>query len=506
MSFVSSASSDVDLIDDIRRNNISKLSKRQEINDKKLSEQQRRNFFLETIHIYLKHGRSKNDDKDELVNDEAKVEGQQIKEWRIQRIRLNPNFLQEIVDRLLHSTDESGAIIGYLKEKESGQIILPDDMQRDCRSYITNTANAQQVKSHSYSYQLFLARPNKTKDIMGGNDNGTPCYRGQMKFVLHNVPLQSQNSLHQVKAIHVQNWIVDVILSEDVEVRRSENKIKSIMNAIETKRRELERVSEEPMLNEKGQELVGKKAQMKRQERYELLQREKDTLHVQYDEALDNLQEVRRQVLKKISMTLVQNEDKSTWEFVFLGKSRESLDNLIVKKQNWNTSFMHADPNVDLLSGNYQSVPDKEFLVDSAGISIERLENGFGCFHQRIPNDLDTLKNSTESHIYAFHGTYHNGKKCGHGILFSDDGVYGGKIEENKPRGDGVIISKDGDIIRSIFDSPTLQTSVRNRVNPYLKGVPHGTCSIQFSDGAYYEGQVEQGVIHGQGTYVSSSG
>ena len=504
---LSSSTSDVDLIDEVRRSTINKLSKRDEINNKKLSEEQRRKFFLEPIHIFLKYGQGSKQievDEEEAKDSTSQVGSQKLKEWHIQRIRLNPDFLQQLVDRLLHPTEESGAIIAYLKEVETGQIILPHDMQRICRAYVASVLRDKRPNTRSCSYELYLSRPNKIKDVLD-DTNDIAAYQGQMKFVLHNVPLQSQNSLHEVKTIHIQNWIVDGILHEDQDVRKTENRIKSIMKSLESKRRQIERLSDEPVFNDRGQELAGKKAQTKREEKYDILKEEKDTLHVQYDEALENLKETKMKVLKKIDMTVIQHDKKETWEFAFHGEHRKSLDDLVVKKRNWNTCFMYADPTLDLLDGDFVSLTDKEYLVDSAGISIERLENGFGCFHKRM-DDAKGFKNCTHSHVYAYHGTFLNGKKNGNGILFSLDGVFAGKMYEDMPYDKGVFISKDGDVIHSNFSPPTHPTPPGIRVNPYAKSVPHGHCRVQFSDGAYYEGQMKNGMIHGKGTYISSNG
>ncbi len=526
----SSKKSDVDLIMSVRSSTFIKITKRDEINSKKSSEEERTKFFHETIHIYLKHNdvhekitvEGGKDDanyhgdlaKDNQEEEATEKRGQRkIKDWHIQRIRLDPEFLQQIIDRHLHSTEDSGSQIAYLRERETGQIILPQDIQRVCKAYIATSKEdkAKQLRSRSScSYELFLSRPNKTKDVMASNlGGGAPSYQGGMKFVLHNVPLTSQNSLHSVKALHVQNWIVDGILQEDMNVRKLENEINRIMTSLESIKKQMKRVSEEPVFNDRGQEVFGKKAQKKREERYSLLQREKDMLHVQYDQALDDLLETKQKLLKTIDLSVSQLEDKATWEFTFHGECRESLDELLVKKRNWNTSFMYTDSEVDLLNGDYDYSfkPDNKYLVDSMGISIERLENGYGCYHLTKPNDpINGFRKTYQSHINAYHGTYYNGKKTGHGMVFAHDGIYGGKVEEDLPKDqNGMMICKDGDIIKGHF-SPHIYAARGDKDNPYARSTPNGQCTIQFSDGAFYEGEIESGIIHGQGTYVSSNG
>lgn len=322
---------------------------------------------------------------------------------------------------MLHSTHESGATVAYLKESQTGEVIIPNEMQKLCRSSTGAT---------SCLYELFLSLPNKTKDVMTRNKKSkVGYYRGQMKFMLRNVPTHSQNSMHEIKSNHVHNWITDGILREDPKVQQKENKYLGIKESLKNVARRMTRVPDEPMLDERRHTLTGRKALLKREEKYALLQGEKDKLILQHDEALDSLQEMKIKVADKISLSIVQHEDKSSWEFMFTGEHREYFDNIVVNKNNWNTSFMYADTRISSLSqDNDYSDPDSEYLVDTGAIVIGRLEDGFGCFHKRDPEVENNFKNHN-SHVHVYHGTYRNGSKSGYGILHSSAGIYGGRNE-----------------------------------------------------------------------------
>jgi len=75
-------------------------------------------------------------------------------------------------------------------------------------------------------------------------------------------------------------------------------------------------------------------------------------------------------------------------------------------------------------------------------------------------------------------------------------------MKQDQPHGNGKLVSKDGDVIRGKFSRSTSG----NWPNRYERSLPTGQNKIQFSDGAFYEGMMENGEISGSGVYVSSQG
>ena len=476
-------SNNVDLIDDVRDKTINKLIERDSIKLQIEDDNRKERFFNETISIQLKYG------------DDGGT--RKSKEWRIQRFRLTKEFLQKLVDRLLFSTGEAGAMIAYLKESETGEVIIPDDMQKSCKP------NSGTTNSSTIEYELFLSLPNKTEDVMKMKNSD---YCGGMKFMLYDVPLYSQNSIHEVKSDHVRNWIIEGILHEDPDVQQKQKKMTRIRESLHSTISQMERIADEPMLNEKGDELTGKKAERSREEKYLLLQRNKDQLYTQLDEALDSFRAAKKKVIGKICLSIFQHEDKTTWEFLFVEEHREYFDNIIVNKKNWNTSFMYADSRIDTLNDDYPNF-DSEYLVNTAGVSVKRLEDGFGIFQRRNDDCMRELRNCN-SHVDAYCGAFRDGYKSGYGILYTRAGIFGGEMRNDQQNGYGNLVTKDGDVLSGLFDiySTSYEHQNVNRTNRYTKSVPNGQQEIRFSDGSLYKGTMTNGEITGEGIYITSKG
>ena len=66
------------------------------------------------------------------------------------------------------------------------------------------------------------------------------------------------------------------------------------------------------------------------------------------------------------------------------------------------------------------------------------------------------------------------------------------------------MVHKDGDVKRGEFEAHAHNYKSLLRPNPYARGfLRHGT--ISFSDGAFYDGQMNKGKIDGY-VYISSNG
>ncbi len=498
----------VDLIDTVQNETIHKLLRQQDsVKLENEAYERKKKFFQEIIHIHFKYDSHYGGDISSVVEENDKGDNgdngdnnhndnqKEEKEWRVPRFRLTQEFVQQLVDRLVHNTHEAGSTIAYLRESQTGEVVIPEDMQKLCRS---------SSSSLSVYYDLFVSQPNKTLDVMKTQRD---CYRGGMKFLLFNVPLHSQNTLHQVKSHHIRHWIMDGILCEEPSIMKKKQKIVEIQRNLDYTINRMKKIADEPMFNEKGYELKGKKAEKKREEHYLLLQRDKDEFHNHIDELFEELYQAKKQIISKIYLSILQHDDdKSTWEFMFVGEDKEYFDNIILQKKNWDTSYMYADSNIDIMNLT-NSNSDSEYLVDSAGILIKRLEDGFGCYHRRN-HVSDDDKRDCDSHVDAYHGTYKDGDKSGYGILYTKSSIYGGKMKNNQPCGHGTLITNVGDVWSGSFNNdllvnPNLKEKRRNR---YARSSPNGQHDIRFADGSFYSGTIENGEITGYGVYVSSKG
>ena len=491
----------VDLIDTVQSEKIQQLHHRNTIKLEIESKEKKADFFNEMIHIVFYYGNS-----DSTVSDNK---SKCFKEWRIQRYRLTNDFLQQIINRLLSNTKEAGSVISYLRETVTGEIITPDNMQRLCRSQSSRSSKSRSANSDHVKYELFTSSRNQTIDVLKIKTNQS--YRGGMKFILYNVPTHSQNSLHEVETDHIRHWIIDGILQEDQSIQKGKDDIVTLKATLDNTITLMRKFANESIMDEKGRFLKGKRAQKKREEKFLELQRKKEALYTKIDSQYQHLQYAKKNTIDKISLSILQHPNKTTWEFRFLGKYKDYFDEIILSKMNWNTSFMYANSSIDSLKDENSRFEDDDFLVDSYGISIKRLEDGFGCFHNKLArdysDDINVMRNH-ESHVDAYLGSYQDGNKNGVGIEYSKGGIYVGEMAQDLPCGVGCHIAKDGDVISGSYEiNPVFPGKTESkRPNLYTRSSAAGHHNIQFSDGAFYSGEMMNGRISGSGIYVSSQG
>ena len=461
----------VDLIDSVLNERINRVTERDSLKVKREMEQLKRDYFNETIHIYSTN----------------EIE----KEWRVQRLRLSKKFLQHLVDRALLGSKQAGAVVAYVKESDTGQIITPDNMQRLCKP-------VKDASACSFSYELFLSYSNSTKDVIKSRNNSSYC--GDMKFNMYNVPDISQNGLHKVETIHIRNWIIDGILKEEPVITQKETKIEEMKLLLNKIKKQLEQIPYEPVLNDQGVIISGKYAEKKREERFMLMERNIDQLHSRLDQSWDALEKTKQDLIGKLSIRILKQKHDACWEFHFLGDDKEYFEDIIVMKSNWNTSMMYANSNHHIVEED-NSFDEREYLVDTGGVLITRLEHGFGCFNKCGYNQ-DKIKD-INNHVDAYIGSYKNGARSGYGLLFSSTGIWGGQMSNDQPCGQGTQVAKDGDVQEGSFE---FNISKLSTTSSYKRSNAEGLHKIQFSDGAYFHGRMEQGEFSGSGVYVSSKG
>ena len=445
---------EVDLIDSVRNT----TPNRHTLKAEQQVEERKKRFFDETIHLNL---------------DEPATS------WKVQRFRLTPEFVQQLIDR---TVPERGVSMAYLKSSEG--IIVPSDMQRSCKK--------------AAMYDLVLSYPNRTKDVAKKH-----VYQGQMQFLIRDLPVYSQNHLHRVQEQHVCKWIKNGLLREDPDLVRLEKNVTSLKRSLETVIGQLQRASEEPIMNDRGLIMTGKKAELKRQERYMKLQNNRNQVRAELGETEKSMDEQHKLRADRIKLSAVLSNDKN-WIVNLHGEHKSYYETILLKKSNWKTSFMYAVPKEVAGDENSQ---DTEYLVDTASASVERVENGFGCFNQPAcySADIESKENTFEQHVDCYHGSYAEGQRQGFGMLYATHGVYGGAFANNLHHGEGSLIYKDGDLVRSNFGLKVMGDK-KGYTNRYARGLSNGHGKISFSDGAFYEGDLRNGAISGQGVYVNGSG
>ena len=457
--------------------------------------------------------------------------------WRIERYRLNPDFIQRLIDGAVSTR---GVTLAYLKpcnnntsnsntagitgNSNSGVgIIVPNEMQMLCQKKTT--------------YQMVLSYPNKTKDVQAKSQN---AYMGEMQFILRNVPIFSQNHLHRVQSDHVKAWIQDSILKEDPHLTQLENRVKALRRDLQSIVEKLKRLPNEMVTNERNVEMKGERAEKIRREKYNRLRDSKFRFKADLGLVHNQVQEMKIEKLSQIELTTKCTEksgvDCYDWAVQLYGNHREFNEEILLNKASWNTSFMYAIPNGNT-STNIKSEKDTstrtsgtdetEYLVDTASISVERVEHGFGIYHRpsNYEYDEDSKEVCPNNHVDAYHGTYADGRYQGFGMLYTTCYIYGGGFEKHNLHGKGILMYKDGDLIESDFGIPpaisnasngddTIQIETPARKdyctsNRYARGQPicstNGNTKITFCDG-FYEGDTKNGTLSGKGVYTTITG
>eukprot|EP00957_Ditylum_brightwellii_P015274 1150742-Ditylum_brightwellii.AAC.1 len=100
--------------------------------------------------------------------------------WKIPRHRLNHTFLQDLVNRSPAANDPEGSKISYLQESGDGSIIFPFQFQYTC-------------KPLPATYYVVIKKAGRLKQNIHDVN-----YKGDMKFVLENMPCKTKNGEHSV--------------------------------------------------------------------------------------------------------------------------------------------------------------------------------------------------------------------------------------------------------------------------------------------------------------------
>ncbi len=415
--------------------------------------------------------------------------------WNVPRFRLTTEFVQHLIDRTVPTR---GVSLAYLKSSDEAiGIVVPSEMVRLCKKDVP--------------YEMILSYPNQTKDI---KEKHGCAYQGQMHFVLRNVPARSQNHLHTVRSPHIMKWIVDGILKEDPDLVRLEKKLSALKRSLSSINAQLEKVHEVPVINSRGVASSGRVAERKRQEMYDTLIDSKYQTDDEIEETsktLFNLHSLKCEQIE-VSVTQCSNEHEQLWNVELRGEYKNFNEQILLNKASWNTSFMYAFPRHR--EGEHYIIDSPDYLVDTACISIERVEHGFGTFHRSSPRDLDQDQDSppemnSDDVVDFYHGTYVDGKYHGSGMLYTSSYIYGGGFKSHSFSGKGTLIFKDGDILNSKSFEPSKRGTPHEDLlatsNRYARGEP-SSCSILFSDGATYDGEMECGTITGRGVYINANG
>ena len=414
--------------------------------------------------------------------------------WKIPRFRLKQDFLQDLVDKSPANKDKHGCEICYLQDSK-GEIILPTQMRIVC-------------KPLPMVYYIVNKKASKILDIEDDSN-----YEGDMKFVIKGVPRHTQNERYEVNEDDIRGWVIDSILEEDPILQRLRKKVEELRVSIERVATEQRDTPTCPIYKKNGRQVRGKRADKERNIIFDKLSNDKRCLRQEFDMALDQYLNAQKSRFKKLEVQINEerhslSDNRTTWVVEFIGVHKQYHESLALKKADWKSCpLLHTGCNqtriekqnaMGLTDQGYRAdAEDVDCLVDIGGVTIERLEDGYGNYHRVME---DRLPRHCDEHVDYYHGLFKKGVMDGHGIIYGSGGVYSGPIKDGKPCGDGSMDYADGDRLTGEF---------RNTgpiCNPYTRGMPSGKGTISFADGSFYCGELEKGDITGTGIYIDASG
>lgn len=424
-------------------------------------EEQRKKFLNEVITLTLK-----------------KSKAATCATWKVSRFRLDVDFVNNLIQRCSPATGVTLAYLKTLQEKgkkgSHGGIILPQDMVRQCQK--------------NQEYEIVIKEPKSI--AMPSLD-----YTGGLKFLLRNVPSFSQNNLYPVRIYHLVRWVKESILKEEPKLKEMQQKIETLKKNLSKVTSKLEELCSSPIVDSKGDVIMGKEAERIRSQNYNRILQDRLDLRSDLEEANNSKSKLYQQQYKELEV-IVKECKVGEFSITFCGFKKKYYEDVFKSKSDWNTTLLFASPeNVDLAKDNEL---DSEYLVNTGEMSICCVEHGFGCF--RKTNDESNKHNSAICYL----GTYEDGLFHGSGLLYDSDCIYAGSFNRGNKSADGMLLMKDGDVLRGDFAAVESKPVYEN--NRYSKGQATGKGKILFADGAIYEGDFKNGNITGNGIYISSKG
>ena len=454
--------------------------------------------------------------------------------WNIPRFRLTESFLSEVVNRGRPSSSPK-LIVSHIVDAKSKTVILPSqDMQSQCRSYPV-----------VYDVIVHVAGGIKQGGVLlSSSFAGESLYKGDLIFHITNVPKLSKSEQFAVLALDVHRWLIQGAISSVDEIRIATNKVDSLKQTLEQLHKTLANIHASPIYNDNGRAIVGSPLKVAREIKMKSLHDEIEQTKKSLAEAEQSLEAANERHFEACSLTITEYSDESgngkSNKISFLvkltgkKKQKEYYTNLITNKTDWCLVPMYASG--DLTDKNMStsslllSIDESELsqhFVDVGNVSIVLLPDGFGVHEAYDENDAvfstntNTSDGIVEDSSKGRHMLYHGHFKGGEyreGTLHTDAGVFSGTFQSNEPSC-GKMKYSDGTIITGNFTLPPSHKGDRvcnNEEeeadesplgpNPYRLGLPHNNVSIQFKDGASYEGTMHHGVVTGEGIYRYAGG
>ncbi|KAK7235659.1 hypothetical protein SO694_0006617 [Aureococcus anophagefferens] len=444
----------------------------------------------------------------ELIRFEVWHESGEIEKFRLPRRKCQERSIQNFVFR-----SKKPFLIDYMQETETNEVIYLHEALSKCQGKPRN-------------YKLV---PRAIREIDDAADKDT--YEGSLALVLDQVPVQNDGTGHDVKAEDIREWLMFGIQEEDDEVQNAVGRVEVIAEEIEEVKVNMADVPFMMLFDAAGKELDGDAADAEREIKYQEFLAIKESLETKLENAKLEAQEIIRDRDRTPIVLTSTAQDKdwtghnngtNSWYVSFMTEEAWQLEQWVANKQDWDGIKLALSHEADADTGKFREllppwsgrgdVPDgskpylpdySPYVVNMASVRVRRVEHGFGV-HKTIQSEQVPFDGPNFEY---YHGQFHGGKKHGHGVEYTDSGVYTGKYKHGMRWGSGRMDYAGGDAYDGDFGChELLSPSVLPEGNPYEFGVPHGRGRRTFADGSIYVGEFAEGRVTGRGRYESSVG
>ncbi|KAL3781390.1 hypothetical protein ACHAW5_010286 [Stephanodiscus triporus] len=417
----------------------------------------------------------------------------------IPRFRLTENLLREVVNR----GSSRMLLVSHLRDANK-TVISPTtkDLQTQC-----------QKSPVVYDVIVHFAGGVERGGVLSGV--GDSYYRGDMIYLIKNLPKFSKSEKYAVSTKDVHQWLINGAIDEIESVRMLSANVSTMQQTLQQLEIDINSIHLKPIYNEQGRAIVGSQLHDAREVRFKSLQDEKKQSQRRLLEAEQSLESERARHFSACPLLISQRGlDAATGNVSFSvnllaeGKTRDYYSDLISKKTDFWSAPMYAT--LDMMADCKQksNMPIKnvgttdrtEHLVDVGSVSVIMLPDGFGVHEAFVTSAKHDEDGGARSHHRIFHGHLRDGAYH-EGTLHSDSGVYSGAFRSNEPCGQGKMKYIDAIILTGGFALSIAEDDSPLGPNPYLRGSPHGDVKIQYRCGASYEGEMRLGRVTGNGIY-----
>jgi|TARA_B110000090_G_C13394830_1_gene450828 hypothetical protein len=311
-----------------------------------------------------------------------------------------------------------------------------------------------------------------------------------------------------VNATDLIAWLQHGIGQEDSVVQHHEKELNRVNMEIMAAERRLQAI---PYMETEAKDF--KKQAAERRLVSELVNEERATLiqqRIEHINALGRMKKREDAVVKVLKLDHDHKNKHCTWTIVIEGNEGEAYMQKLAVKEDWGEIVLgiglyDRDPCIPPVTA-VKELPKEQELEEDYSIPIKA---------ERYVNmrnvEIVRYKHGDGAYLYAdgdvFQGTWKYNHPHGSGELFTKQGYYQGQVDEGNVNGQGRMIFSDGRSYVGKWGAPTqCQPSLINGLE-YSDGLPHGEGKMTFIDGSVAKGTWYRGRPEGKHTtYTTSKG